>query len=105
MINRAVKLIRQFHKKKQVELADELGISKSYLSEIEAGKKPISLDILNKYSEIFDLPVSSLLFFSESIDRKNKIPEKFKGMFATKVIDIMEWFVNKDGQEETQIQS
>lgn len=39
MINRALKTIRLFHNIKQSELADKLCISKSYLSELESGKK------------------------------------------------------------------
>ncbi|MGH6876906.1 MAG: helix-turn-helix domain-containing protein, partial [Rhizomicrobium sp.] len=36
MYNRALKLIRQYHRLSQVELADELGLSKSFVSEIES---------------------------------------------------------------------
>lgn len=105
MINRALKLVRQFHKVRQIELAAEIGISKSYLSELESGKKPVSLDILERYSKRFDIPVSSLMFFSESLDGKDKISEKFKNKFASKIINIMEWLVSKDEHKETQIQN
>lgn len=96
MINKALRIIRQFHEFKQVELAGKLEISKSYLSEIEAGKKPITLDLLNKYSKIFDIPVSSLVFFSESLGNKNLSSNKFKKVVASKILNIMEWFVEKD---------
>ncbi|MEY4589380.1 MAG: hypothetical protein RL497_1456, partial [Pseudomonadota bacterium] len=46
MINKALKTIRQYHKVQQAELAEQLCISKSYLSEIESGKKPVSFDFL-----------------------------------------------------------
>lgn len=100
MINKALKVIRQYHKFKQVELSEELGISKSYLSEIESGKKPVSLDILQKYSVIFDIPVSSLLFFSENIDNDKGIPEKFRAVFANKIVQIMEWVVEKNAPKK-----
>ena len=103
MINRALKLIRQFHKIKQVNLASELGISKSYLSEIESGKKPVSLEILEKYSKLFDVPVSSLVFFSESLNSKNKLPEKFRMMVASKIISVMDWVVQRNAEEKAQI--
>jgi transcriptional regulator with XRE-family HTH domain len=92
MINRAIKVIRQFHNIKQIDLADELGISKSYLSELESGRKPVSIEILNKYSERFEIPVSSLLFFSENMNAKNSVPEKFKAVFTDKILRVMEWF-------------
>lgn len=42
-----------------------LGISNSYLSEIEHGKKQASIELLERYAEIFDIRLSSLLRFSE----------------------------------------
>ena len=100
MLNKALRLTRQFHEMKQVELASKLGISKSYLSEIESGKKPASLELLEKYSDTFEIPVSSLVFFSETMSTKKTVPEKFKSLVTSKVLDIMEWVVNKDGSEK-----
>ncbi|MCW8111909.1 helix-turn-helix domain-containing protein [Yersinia intermedia] len=102
MINRALKTIRLFHNIKQSELADKLCISKSYLSELESGKKTVSFDILEKYSNNFDIPVSSLFFFAERINEpgKDTIPEKFKTVFADKILKIMEWSIARDGEKE-----
>lgn len=103
MIHRALKVIRQFHNMKQNELAEKLDISKSYLSEIETGKKPASLALLQKYSNIFDIPVSSLIFFSENIGKEQLSSSKFKKVVASKIVNIMEWFVEKN--EKSQIKS
>ncbi len=75
---------------KQVDLAKDLNISKSYLSEIESGRKSISMDILQKYAEIFSVPVSSLLLFSENLDAA-KASDKLRLKCANKIIKIMEW--------------
>jgi transcriptional regulator with XRE-family HTH domain len=99
MINKALKVIRQFHNMKQVDLATELQISKSYLSEIEAGKKPTSLELLNKYSDTFDIPVSSLIFFSENLGKEGLSSNKFKNAVASKIIKVMEWFIEKNEQK------
>jgi len=96
MINKALKLIRQFHKVKQSDLADKFSMSKSYLSEIESGKKPVSFELLEKYSSEFDISASSLVFFSESLSRKKGVSEKFRSAFSGKILEIMEWFVDKD---------
>lgn len=45
----------------QVELADLLGIDRSYLSEIETGKKDPSLRVLKTIADGFDLSLSKLL--------------------------------------------
>lgn len=99
MIHRALKLIRQFHELKQNELADKLDISKSYLSEIESGKKPANLELLNKYSETFEIPVSSLIFFSENLGKEQLSSSKFKKVVASKIVNVMEWFVEKNEKQ------
>lgn len=96
MINRALKTIRQFHGLTQAELALKLDMSKSYLSEIESGKKSVGYELLEKYSELFDVPVSSLVFFSENLEEADTIPEKFRSVVADKILNIMEWVALKN---------
>jgi transcriptional regulator with XRE-family HTH domain len=58
MLNEALRLIRVYHDVRQSEMAEKLGISKSYLSEIEHDRKRPTLDLVEKYAEIFKIPVS-----------------------------------------------
>jgi len=90
MLNEALRLIRVFHNMNQKELSEKLEISRSYLSEIESGKKNINIDLLKKYSIIFDIPSSSLLLFSENLEN-NKLNEKTRVYVAKKVVNIMNW--------------
>ncbi len=94
MLSEALRLIRVFHDVKQNELAERLGISKSYLSEIEKGKKSPSMDIIQQYASEFQMPVSSILFFSEQLDNRNKEmpePDHLKGLIAGKVISFLQF--------------
>ena len=50
MIGEALRLIRVFHDVKLNELAEQLDVSKGYISEIESQKKKPSLDLIEKYS-------------------------------------------------------
>jgi transcriptional regulator with XRE-family HTH domain len=86
----------------QLELAEKLDISKSYLSEIESGKKTISLPLLEKYSIIFDIPASSLVFLSEALSHENpkKFSERFGKGFSEKVITVMEWLIDKETKKK-----
>ncbi len=95
MLHEALKQVRLFHKFKQFELANELGISKSYLCEIESNQKPVSIELLGRYSKIFSIPVSSLMIFSENLEDKSR-GKRIKHKFARKVIEIMEWFNDKE---------
>lgn len=105
MLNEALRLVREFHNINQSQLAEKLGISRSYLSEIESGKKAASIDLLEEYSDIFDIPPSSLLLFSENLE-KNTFSEKARVMVANKIIKIMNWLSDtgnvKDGKHHKQ---
>ena len=79
MLNDALRLIRIFHDFKSAELAKKLGISQSYLSEIETGKKTPSMEIISRYAEVFHTIPSAILFFSEALDdKKQRGPFKLK---------------------------
>lgn len=47
-----LKYIRLYHRYSQTDLAKELNISKSYLSEIESNKKEVSIKLLKQYSKV-----------------------------------------------------
>ncbi|WP_017654850.1 helix-turn-helix transcriptional regulator [Fortiea contorta] len=67
-ISKALRLMRVFYDLTQKDLALKLGISKSHLSEIESANKTPTLDILKGYSEIFEVSMSSIIFFAENVD-------------------------------------
>jgi transcriptional regulator with XRE-family HTH domain len=71
---------------KSNELAHELNISSSYLSEIEKGKKTPSVDLINKYSQIFNIKPSAIMFFSENLDSedfKSKAKNNIRGIMLS----------------------
>ena len=103
MIHRAIKTFRQFNKMTQVEVAEQLSISKSYLSEIESGKKTINMELLEKFANLYEMPVSSLVFFSETLNSNNpKVSEKFRGFVSDKVLSALEWVVERDQKQKAQ---
>lgn len=99
MLNEALRLVRVFHNINQSQLAERLGISRSYLSEIESGKKAASIELLEKYSDIFDVPPSSLLLFSEHLE-ENTFPEKARLVVAKKIIKIMNWLSDTENARD-----
>lgn len=95
MLNEALRLIRVFHDLNQTQLAEKLGISRSHLSEIESAKKTPSMDLLSKYSEVFNIPPSSLLYFSERLE-DSSFAEKTRSAVANKIIKILNWLSDSD---------
>ncbi|MDT0160364.1 helix-turn-helix transcriptional regulator [Bacillus sp. AG4(2022)] len=63
----------------QTELADKLGVTKSFMSKLESGKKPISLKRLTELGSILEIDVF------ESIEQDNERYSKWQV-----VIDMFE---------------
>ncbi len=95
MIGRALKVIRSFYGISQSDLSSRLGISNSYLSEIESGKKQPTIELLSRYSELFEIPLSSILFFSENLGSARPT-DRLRASFAEKIISILEWNQRRD---------
>jgi transcriptional regulator with XRE-family HTH domain len=68
LVNESLRIIRLYWGKTQAELASNLGVSQSYISEIEKSKREVSLDLLSKYSRVLNVPMSSLLLFAEKVE-------------------------------------
>lgn len=72
MIGEVLKRLRKIYGYKAVEICNHLGISPSYLSEIENGKKQPSLEHLKKYAQLFGIKLSSLILLAESYEEAEK---------------------------------
>lgn len=94
MFGDALRLIRTFHQVSQIDLASQLGISRSYLSEIESGRKTPSIDLLQKYSTLFKIPLSSIMFFSENVNEPDRLA-KARSVIGKKAVDILNWVESK----------
>jgi DNA-binding XRE family transcriptional regulator len=87
--------MRRYHQLSQIDLAEKLEISNTYLCEIEKGSKSPSMELLEKYSKIFKMPVSHILLFSEKIDSSSP-SDKVRAFTATKVIRLLEWLAETE---------
>ncbi|MEQ1711395.1 MAG: helix-turn-helix transcriptional regulator [Hyphomicrobium sp.] len=99
MIGTALRCIRVFHDLKQGEAASKLDISRSYLSEIESNAKEPTLQLLQRYADVFEVPLSSILFFSENIEQ----PEAISGthrFVAGKIVALMRYLEARAVRED-----
>lgn len=90
MLAEALRLIRVYNKLKQYQVAEALGVSKSHISEIEKGTKTPSFALIEKYSEEFKIPVSSIVFFAEQIPNV-KHGDRVHKAIATRVIKLLKF--------------
>lgn len=89
MLGNTLKRLRGIYGYSAKEMSELLGVSSSYLSEIENGKKKVSMDLLERYSELFGLRVSTLVRFSEDYEdaELNNAGQKFITSLMSKVIE------------------
>lgn len=70
-MNEVLKLLRIAHGYKVSELANMLDITQPYLSQIETGCRKPSDDLLEKYSKVFKVRLSTIMFFDKEKNSKN----------------------------------
>ena len=84
-----------FHNISQKDLAQKLETSNSHLSEIESGKKQPSITLLQRYSEAFDIPASSIFFFAENLAESEQ-GKAVEGAISSKVLIWLEFIAERD---------
>lgn len=94
MLNKALRMMRVFYDMTQKELAEKLGTSNSHLSGIESGKKQPSMTLLQRYSEAFGIPASSIFFFAENLE-KSEQGKAVEGAISSKVLIWLEFIAEK----------
>ncbi|WP_157218586.1 helix-turn-helix transcriptional regulator [Flavisphingomonas formosensis] len=97
MLGEALRLIRVYHDLKQKQAAERLGVSTSYISEIEKGTKTPTLETIDRYSKAFDIPVSSIMFFSETLERGGPM-DNARTFVAGKVLALMQFLEARSGR-------
>lgn len=90
MLGEALRLIRVYHDLKQKQVAERLEISTSYLSEIEKGHKKPSLELIQRYSDVFGLPMSSIMFFAETVEDGGAY-DRARSFVAGKMVGLMQF--------------
>lgn len=96
MLGEALRLIRVYHDLKQKQVAELLDVSTSYLSEIEKGRKTPTLDIVQRYSNKFGIPVSSIMFFAESVEGGTF--DRARSIVAGKMLGLMQFLEARSEQ-------
>ncbi len=67
-INEALRLLRLYCGFSQAEMAKRLDVAQSMVSDIEGGRKNVTMDLLQAYSDAVGVRMSQLLFFAEEIE-------------------------------------
>lgn len=95
MINKALKVLRQYHQLSQSDLAGKLSITSSYLANLESGKQEPSSEILQRYAREFKVPLSSIVIFSETLGGQQNRGTA-RSFIARKMLKVLDWIANDD---------
>lgn len=98
MMNEALRLVRVFHDLNKTQAAERVGLSKSYVTELERGDKKVTLEVLQKYAVAFNVPLSSLMFFAEQAS-ENGASEKVRTAVAGKVVKMLDWIATVTAEQ------
>ncbi|WP_058751142.1 helix-turn-helix domain-containing protein [Sphingomonas sanguinis] len=89
MINEALRLLRLYCGLSQAEMAKKLSVSQSMISDIEGGRKSVTMDLLEAYSNAIGVRMSQLLFFAEEIEGQ-PVARRGQLIIADKVLKLLE---------------
>jgi transcriptional regulator with XRE-family HTH domain len=89
MINESLRLLRLYCGFSQADMAQRLAVAQSMVSDVEAGRKNVSMDLLEAYSRATGVKMSQLLFFAEAIDGE-PIARRGRLIIADKVLKLLE---------------
>lgn len=88
-INEALRLLRLYCRYSQAEMAERVGVTQSLISDVEGGRKSVSMDLLEAYSAAVEVKMSQLLFFAEEIEGQ-PIARRGQLIVAEKVLHLLE---------------
>lgn len=59
----------------QMDFAEKMGLTQTYVSQIENGRKKPSMDVIQRYSQVCEMPIPIILWmaFDEKDVKKNKL--------------------------------
>lgn len=102
MIGETFRLLRVFNDYTMSEMSQKIGLSQSYISELENGRKHPSLEVVEKYAKVFDMKPSTLLLFSEALEKDEVYNQDKKQRVAKagmKLLKILEKIGRLDEEE------
>ncbi|WP_320143299.1 helix-turn-helix transcriptional regulator [uncultured Cohaesibacter sp.] len=98
MLNKILTLMRENEGMTIHEVASKLCVSSEAALDYELGKVRPTPEIIKKYSEIFGVPVSSIMFFSKE-DEDGILSTESRMFFADKMVVLVERLMQVRGHK------
>ncbi len=82
-IGKQLKDLRLSRGLRQIEVAEKVGLSRSAISNIEAGKRALTLDTLKKFCEVFAIDISFFEIDTSNYNEALEITSKLEMIFKS----------------------
>lgn len=80
-IGRKLKELRQLRGWRQYEVADKIGMSRPAISNIEAGKRSLTLSTLKRFCELYEIDISYFGIETDSFNELNDLVSRIDTIF------------------------
>lgn len=72
---------------RQVEVADKVGLSRSQISNIESGKRALTLSTLKRFCEVFNIDISYFGIETDNYNEAVDLTSRLEAIFKSEYID------------------
>ena len=98
-LGKTIKLCRDRQQLHQKELAEKAGISESYLSLIEKGKRTPNLDVLDSIAKALNIPLNMLIFLASDKSELAKLDQSL-----AEKLSLIAWNIIEANDADTALQ-
>ena len=86
-IGRKIKELRMSRGWKQLELADKMGLSRPAISNIESGKRSLTLATLQRFCEVFSIDISYFDIETDNYNEALDLTSRIEALFNSDLPD------------------
>lgn len=86
-IGKQLKELRLSRGWKQVQIAEKVGLSRSQISNIESGKRALTLSTLKRFCEAYNIDISYFGIETDSFNEALDLTSRLEAIFRSEYID------------------
>lgn len=86
-IGKQLRELRKSRGWRQSEVADKVGLSRSAVSNIEAGKRALTLNTLKRFCEVYSIDISYFNIETKNFDETLDLTTRLEKIFNSEYID------------------
>jgi transcriptional regulator with XRE-family HTH domain len=99
-IGEIIKKLRKERKLSQIELADESKISRTYISEIESGKRNPTVEILERIGGVLHIPFPIISYLTLDINSLPVIHQKTFHEIEAAAYAMIDYYMNDESKKK-----